>query len=385
MRLDRKLDLWRNRGLLTEEQAAAIRAFEEARAGGPLGWVVWGLAAAGGVTVVVGVVAIVAANWKDVPEGAKLAAVGTLLLASLAGAWRTSGLRNTWPRDLCLLLHALLPLAMIGLIAQVYHLSGPPWRTFALCGALALPGVVLGARSLLTDVVLAYVVLAAGFAVGEVGWLRRVFYEAPFGWGLLSATGGLVLLALGRTAAGRGAAAPAAALRRWGVALLAVPLVATAVEWRWGRATGAWDVGPVAILLAVGVPVAWRLASPDRNRPALAAAALGGALLAATALLPGRLDRDAGIWLGFLLFCAFGVALAMAAARAGRRRWVTAATLAIAARVVVLYLVLARDLMTTGIGLVGSGLVICAVAWGWWRLNRVLRLPVGAAAPGGTP
>lgn len=372
MRLDRKLDAWREAGLLTAEQAEAIRAHERERSESTSRWAVWALAAAGGLAVAAGVVAVVAANWEEIPDAAKLAAVFAAMLATLYGAARRYGREPSWPFDLLLLVHALLPPAMIGLVAQIYHLSGPPWRTFALCAALALPGAVLSRRGLLTDVALAYAVVAVGSAIEDVAWLRR-WLEPGYRLLYLPVVAGLWTLAAARPLARRGARGPAAALRRWAVALIGVPLVVAVGIWHVEAAARPDpDLAGSALWVVAGVvPGAWLLGRrPDVSR--LAAGVLGGAYLAALPLAVDGLGATARQFLGFGLFCAFAAALAIAAARAGSRRWVTAATLALAIRAVVFYLELARDLMSTGLGLITTGVVICGVAYGWWRVHRAL-------------
>src|ERR687891_2495801 len=130
MRLDRKLEAWQAAGVLGPHQVEAIRAYEREQGDSASRWVVWALAAAGGLAVAVGLIAVVAANWEEIPDAVKLVAMGAAMLAALYDAARRYGREPTWPFDLLLLVHAPLPLAMIGLVAQIYHLSGPPWRTF---------------------------------------------------------------------------------------------------------------------------------------------------------------------------------------------------------------------------------------------------------------
>ncbi len=381
MRLDRKLDAWQAAGLLGPDEAAGIRAYEAARASGAGTWVVFALGAAAGLAVVVGLVAIAAANWDEVPDWLKLAGVGGLLLGSLILAWRASAWRTTWPYDLALLAHTLLVPAMIGVTAQVYHLSGPPWRTLLVCAVLALPAAAMATRSLVTDVFLGYTVAAVFVAAGDVDWLEA-WLGRGFGWGYLAVTLGALALAAERVTCER-RAAQAPALARWGVGLLAVAVVVAAESW--GRSwfsSEPWPAGPFALALSVGGAVAaWRL-YPWRDRPAaVTAAVLGAAFLAGVPGVHWGVDETAARFAGLGLFCAFCVALAMAAAQAGSRRWVTAATLAIAVRVVVFYLELSGSLMSTGVGLVVTGLVIGGVAFAWWRVTRAIRaaLPSRAA------
>ena len=82
------------------------------------------------------------------------------------------------------------------------------------------------------------------------------------------------------------------------------------------------------------------------------------------------------------MFAGLCIAVAMAAAESGSKLGTNLATLALAARVFVFYLELAKNLMTTGIGLIVTGLVCLAVAYAWCRFRRAL--PV-AARSGGQP
>jgi hypothetical protein len=82
-------------------------------------------------------------------------------------------------------------------------------------------------------------------------------------------------------------------------------------------------------------------------------------------------------FLGFALFCVAGAAFAVAAAQAGSRRLTNLFTLAIAARIIALFLEVLSTLALTGLSLLLTGAVFCAVAWAWWRLHAVL--PVNEA------
>src|ERR1700716_137168 len=131
MKLQKKLAAWSEAKLISPEQARAIAEYESRR-GGAGTWIVFALGAVGGLAVVAGLISLIAANWDEISPALKLAATFALLAGSLAAAHRLSRGGRTLASDLFLIAHAGLVLAMIGLVAQVYNLSGAPWRALAL-------------------------------------------------------------------------------------------------------------------------------------------------------------------------------------------------------------------------------------------------------------
>jgi hypothetical protein len=380
MKLEKKLAAWREANLLAPEQERAILAFERAR-NRPANWIVLALGAVGALGIVTGVISLISSNWDSIPAAVKLAAALALVVAALAAAYGLSTEGRTLASDLLLAAHSGLVLAMIGLVGQVYHLSGAPWRALALAAAMALPVALISERSILSDIVIGYALVALGLFLGDSRALHP--YLDGFGWVLAGAAigGALLLLADGLQRVHPGATG---ALRRWGGALVFAGAVAAATVW-----TNGWSGSTRPHLMAVcsAVAVAWllRLAWARKGALAVGAVALSG-LVVGAAWIGGRFpsmgwhDLDAPTrFAGFALFCAAGAAFAVAAANAGSRRLTNLFTLAIAARIVVLFLEVLRTLALTGFGLLLAGAVFCGVAWGWWRLHALL--PVKEAGP----
>lgn len=368
MSLDSQLQRWQHENLLSPEQAERIRAFER-RQPGAARWVVWALSGLGALAIVAGLISVIAANWEDLPSGVKLAGGVGLLLLALGGAARLEG----WGRDLCLLLHGGLVLANVALVGQVYHLAGPPWRVFAVCAAFSLPAIFIGRRALLTDLFLAYLLATLLTGLDALGLFERLGRQV-FGMGFVLASLGIVALMV-RAAIAR--EEPGFALRRWASGLLGVTVVWAATGWASNRTLRAWaNLSPqlpdylplLAFTLLAGALLAyflfWRV-----DRPAAVATAAGLLLLGLPPLLPVDTHLFARQFLGFALFAALTVALTFAAAARNSRLWTNLFSLAFAARIFVLYLELVKDLMSTGLSLLATGAVLCALAWGWWRVS----------------
>jgi uncharacterized membrane protein len=382
VKLQRKLDAWRSAGLLNEEQATAIAKYEDEHATGAR-WVVWGIAAVGGLAISVGIISVIAANWDDIPDKLKLTIAGALLLGSLYAAWRTTSLASTLPRDLLLLFHSGMVLATVGLVAQVYHLHGHPWRAMALCAVLALPAAAIATHSLLSDVVLAFTTLGLGLFLEDAQWFNHHWDD--FSVGFLYAAAAMFFLLAADYLKSRHTPA-AAALIRWGFGLSAAVAVVAAYVWAdgsYGHPLADRTSWPLLVFCAAALAYGVRAfaSAPKARALRIAALALYAALLGGAAIISQRHPPTPIIFLGFALFSATCVALAMSAAASGNKLGTNLATMALAARILVLYGELAKDLMTTGVGLIVTGLVCLGVAFGWWRLRRLL--PVATVAPQG--
>ena len=385
MRLSRKLDRWIQAGLLSEEQRRRILELEDETRNSAR-WLVWSVAAVGGLAIAAGIVSLIAANWDSIPAGVKLFAGVALLAGTAVAALRLDDRAEGWPRDLLLLVHQLLVLGVIGLVAQVYHLSGAPWRPFALASALALPPALLASRSVLTDVWIAYSLTAVALVLDHFGLWEPLFKRdvgiLPFG-----AAVGLLLLVAGRVRSKWTSGASCIAFGRWAAVLLCLAAIVGAATWSIPevaqqsiRSSAGW---PWA-LLGISVAAALAAASWWLDPRKLGAAALGLLLVAGPALAT-TFPAGPRKWLGFVIAIAFCLVVVFAAAHDGSRRWVNLGSLALAARIVVLFFELFENLTRTGFGLLLCGVVLLGTAWAWWRLRVLVPVAPRAAQDGGAP
>jgi hypothetical protein len=140
-RLKADLDRWLARGLLLEDQRAAILA--------DLGEVRPALSAAGALGIVgatllgLAVIALFAANWDAIPRLGRPGLVLAVLWAGLIGAARVGRTRPLWAEGLTLIA-ALVFAAGIGLVGQMYNIPGEPRAALALA---ALGGIVIAAAT----------------------------------------------------------------------------------------------------------------------------------------------------------------------------------------------------------------------------------------------
>ncbi|HPQ68131.1 MAG TPA: DUF2157 domain-containing protein [bacterium] len=145
-RLMRMLSRWQEQGLLTAEQQSAIVAHERDNVAVGRGrWVLYGLLMTGGCVLGIGIISLIAANWRAIPGWIKMTTDFALLIAMGMTLIRLYDEKREMAFELVSLVFSLFCLASIGLVVQVFHLHLPIHRALLLTLALVLP-VSLAAR-----------------------------------------------------------------------------------------------------------------------------------------------------------------------------------------------------------------------------------------------
>ncbi|WP_088307391.1 DUF2157 domain-containing protein [Novosphingobium sp. B 225] len=370
---ERKLKLWQEAGLLDEAQAARIRAWEADHSRPLALWAVIGIAA---LAIGLGVVLVVAANWEEIPGMVRLALHLALLAGTLGWLWRRGdrmARAQPWGLEALLFVTAMLGMTFLAHVGQVYQTTSPLWQPLALWLALMGPLLLLRGQSWLAAMLL---FATSVYAVWD--------YAEPAGavWGRSDRPGALAVTVV--------TALP----------LLYAPLAAW---WRGRSARPAFwlRLEQVGFAYAVGGTSLIAIASVDKSFDsgsnefvsfgmlalrAVIALAAGGAIAAAR---PGKSGQATGGILALcamvlllayplsgsqvvaaLLFMALWAGIAGASLHAGWRGVFQLAVAVIALRLIVLSFELDDDLLTSGAGLIFSGLLILGIAWGAMRIAR---------------
>jgi len=146
--LREELPRWRAEGLVDERSAEALaqRYLAEPEGTGLALAAIYVLAAC---LVGAGVISLVAWHWDELPRGLRLGMLGSALVAAhLAGyrMWKVQARRPLLGHAVSLL-GTILFGASIGLVAQIFHVSGVwygafgAWALGALAAAVILPGL----------------------------------------------------------------------------------------------------------------------------------------------------------------------------------------------------------------------------------------------------
>lgn len=140
MSLLKKTTTWVEQQIITQEQKEKILAFER-KNGNNTFWRTAFIIA--GVLIGFGICLLIAANWTVLPSAVKLIGDFALLAAAIFAIYWSIQNQHKGLKELFTILAFLLVGGTIGLVGQVFQLSGG-WNNFALAWALlGLPFVIL--------------------------------------------------------------------------------------------------------------------------------------------------------------------------------------------------------------------------------------------------
>ena len=370
---------WQRAGLIDAALAERILAWEAAHRRPVF---LWALAGMGALAVSLGVLAIVGANWEDIPAAAKLAVdlgLNTLCAIAVFVFWRGE---RVWLREIAALLLFGLVLSGIALIGQVYQLQSAPWHALLLWLALCTPFLAFTALTRLSGVIWAIAAVTAWFLASDAlqAGLTRLHVLAPQGryWDsgyLPSLLAQLAACAMIVIAALRGLWPPARAQARLLSQLALAGMVFTCsmtLAFAWGSPGDGRPFGTIALSAAATLAACLALWLGDRSRERrMVLALVAGSFVFWTAgLLLGGVGGTTGDVLSAVLFIVYWGAIGGVAATSGWRGAFALAFTMIGLRLMILYFEAIGGLTQTGFGLIGGGVLCLMLAALGWQLVR---------------
>ena len=396
MKLDKKLDRWQQAGLIDAQTASGIRDFESG-ADRPI--VLWAVGAIGAFAIALGLVSIVASNWAEIGDDAKLAAafaVGSILAVSIYrildfNPWSDQEpgsdpqAHRLWLRETLIIVFYGFNLASLALVGQIYQLGGSV-GSLLLFWSLGTAGVVFLGRGRALGVFF-FLGLLATYSSNSLEWIdarpdnsvtARVSRD---NLGILL-TGLAPVISL---IASRVLARLATLLRRpshfsdmfdagaW--VLLFVLGVSIQILWydSVSMIAGAprltlWACLFVGAALAASIPRLYPAQSP-RAHLGMRITIL---LIYASGVFAAGFDHPEMSLVGAVFNLVFMAVMAWTALQAGSRGSFNILTAAIGLRIVVIYFEVFGSLLETGLGLVGGGGLTLFIAWLWVRKSGAL-------------
>lgn len=145
MQLHRKLSNWQQAGLIDEQVAQNILAFEESSSKPIVLWAAGGL---GAFAIIAGIVSVIAANWLHTPDEVKLgfdlvlcAVLGFVVYKTCVNV--TASKERLWLREIMVIIYYGFTLASMGLIGQTYQLGGSIAKLLLVWMIATIPLVLL--------------------------------------------------------------------------------------------------------------------------------------------------------------------------------------------------------------------------------------------------
>lgn len=136
MFLERKLKRWVDAGLITEPTKADIVSFENQSSKSSA---LYGVLGIGAISIVIGIISIIAANWHNISKEMKLLANFIWLTSLAIGIFISDRGNRRFIREALILLLFGSIIGSIALIGQIYHLESHPFKAFSLWLLIGTP------------------------------------------------------------------------------------------------------------------------------------------------------------------------------------------------------------------------------------------------------
>jgi len=380
---EKKLKAWQQAGLIDQAAVERIRAWE-GRNSRPIGlWAMIGLAV---LTMGLGIVSLVAANWDALPGTMRLG-LHLALLVGLSAAlfwYLPRPAAKTHMGEAGLFLVAVLGLTFFAHIGQVYQTSAPLWQPLLAWLLLFSPLLLLFGQGTAVAFLWMAGVLGTGWAhVDAHGYGEKAAFAQPaLYWGLIVCP---LMLIIAGAAWARGYSARLPFWRlieklAFGTVLAGFTLFILVAGFDTDAKIPLLSVA-IHSLALFGAATAVAAARSGRSGRATASILIAiGALHLVQALLFQWVSPWRGAWTSSLFFLLLWGGVGAAAIYAGWRRAFQTAIALIAFRIILLSFELGDDLLGSGAGLILAGLLALGAVWVTIRISRRFAPARGADA-----
>ena len=373
-RLGRESETWVAEGIVSAEQAAAIRDRYALAGEEPRGRATVALAVIGAVTVGFGVIGFVAANWEGMSNGARLALLTAAVAGAHAAAYHLRERTRSAPRvgEALYLVGVLLFGASLFLVGQMYNVQAHDplalllWAAGAIATALVVRSRAVAVASVL--IFTAWIGYEFGLALDDAGgdafadfFIVSLLYGSAL-YGLSTAAQERLRdraidgLGFPETGRGVGLALGAGGLFVFTFSEAADELVSGGDEIRGFLLAGFVLLALLAFAGAAALALCRRLSG--RYEGCVAAAAAAAALLA-------TLGGDGDVWA--VVFNVVFAAVALGAIYAGylsEEPWlVNAGVVLVAIDIVARYFDVFWSALPRSLGLIVAGLLVLGIAY----------------------
>lgn len=149
MNLYKKLELWHQEGLMTEQQIKNIKDYENKGKKSKLLYMLYYVAT---FCIGVGIISLIASNWSNISYQAKLT-IDILLLGAVAYGiyYCDEGNKSFW-KEALIFLYAILIIASMGLVAQVFHIAPSGYKGIMFWSVMVIPLLFVTKKQILSFV-----------------------------------------------------------------------------------------------------------------------------------------------------------------------------------------------------------------------------------------
>lgn len=352
MFLDKKLKRWVDAGLISAEKSSEIIEFEKTNSKSNA---LYGVLGVGAVSIIVGLISIVAANWEQISSTTKLTVdILWLLLIGLS----LFKVQNKFLKEVLILVLFGSILGSIALIGQIYHLESHLFKSLSLWLVLGTP-IMFFSESKYSAYIWA-IVLGIWTETGYDYFFPSTFLSGiEFHFGYVT----LVMFYAWMIIDCLKLPNPYFKKATFHLALFSgfiVYMIVGAIGWRMENLI----FSPVHsyVLLGLSLPVSWYLSK--KYTP------FAGIIFFLSSLyleFPGFLDRADHKVYGAIYFLVLWALLAYLGIKINQKRLFEFSCLIISLRIITIYYEVFSSLMKTGLGLISGGLFILFMVFLWHK------------------
>jgi uncharacterized membrane protein len=388
--LSREIEAWVAEGIVSAEQAEAIRRRYAATREEGRGSATTALAVIGAVAVGFGVIGFVAANWDGMSHGVRLVLLTAAVAGSYAAAYHLRERTGSRPRlgEALYLLGALLFGASLFLVGQMYNVQAhDPLALLLWAGGATATALVVRSRAIAATAVLiftAWVGFEFGLALDDAGGdafaafpVVAVFYGGAL-YGFATAAQKRIrehwFASSGFPEAGRGAGLPVAA------AGLFVFTFSEAAD-ELGQAADGLDgtvLAGFALLAALAFAGAGALALSHRASGRYEAGALAAVLVTMLVAMTAGGAGDVYALVFNLLFAAVALGVIYTGYLSDEPWLVNLGVVFVAVDLIARYFDVFWSALPRSLGMIGAGLLVLGIAWVLERQRKRLLERMGA-------
>ena len=375
MKLEKKLDIWREHGLLNAQQQKDILDFEK---NNKKPFFTSSLLALAFFCIGLGTISLISANWNIIPNIFKLSMdILFLIINSVAVIYFYNQEKNNWFEGL-LILYATLILASIGLIAQIYQVQSQGLSAFLLWSFLVFPLVIISRKIVLPLIWLPIFTTSVIDVLAEFDIIYNILLmlEETFPYAI-SISGIILFSYIYRFTSYyfRTRLAPQIkAMKFWLsfdiVSLVIIMDLGLGILGEYGGISHTEDYRSVIVIsILILVTMAFGYYSNKYNYSRLLTCVL--AILLGFSIIFMALPENGlayKLW-GFALTMSILITVAIYALIKNKEKLLNIATACMAFRLFIVYIQVFGSLLSTGIGLISSGILFLSLIYAWKKLH----------------
>lgn len=360
MNLDAKLSDWQKQKLITQSQKEAILEYEN-QVKKPL--LFYSLLFLSSFCICIGIIALIAANWENISPLVKLICDYALLSSAAVGLFFSKRSNKPYIYDGLIIAYALLILATIGLVGQIYNLPSQGLQAILFWSLLTFPLIFLSNKPLFPGLwMLGFTLSISDFLIQIPQFRTRIeilFNPIPslgfcvtltvlyFMWQGLNLTKQKPILT---------------AFQNWIITVFCIfaawtDIIGNDFEWN-DFATLNSLQGQVYGIALMAFLALWKLSSVKHTSPTFVCLSI----LYGYTLLANLLPNMENI-LSAVMIIALLIVVGIYAYQNHQERLFKMISILLALRFFGIYCEVFGSLLTTGLGLIISGIIFLSIAW----------------------